>query len=168
MLKHQATVTRWDAIVAFWLTSGLLSPLFMSIHLAFSIYWVFFDSVWMQTYSSPIELVIIGVLGVLFYLALFQLVIFVLAVLIVTLNPRLKRGFLGAHTFEIRDDAFIESTAYNETHHKWPALDRIRRVLGRTFVRVGGSNWHVIPDRDFADMAAANAFVDAIKARADA
>ena len=167
-MKHSAVVTRLDAIVAVWLTSGLLSPLFTLVQIALSVYWTFFDSIWMETYSSPVALTIIGALGVLFYFALFQIALFLFAVVIVAVNPRLKRGFLGAHSFEIRSDGLFESTPFNETIHKWPAVDRISRVLRRTFVRIGGSNWHVIPDRDFADRESARAFLQELRRSADA
>src|SRR5712691_12700100 len=101
-MKHSAVVTRLDAIVAVWLTSGMLSPLFALIQVALAVYWTFFDSIWMETYTSPLAIAVIGGLGVLFYFAIFQIGLFLFAVVVVALNPRLKRGFLGAHSFEIR------------------------------------------------------------------
>jgi hypothetical protein len=138
------------------------------MQLALAVYWTFFDSVWMETYSSPMAIVIIGALGVLFYFALFQIGLFLLAIVIVVLSPRLKRGFLGTHVFEIRSDGLFESTPFNETLHKWPAVGRISRVLSRTFVRIGGNNWHVIPDRDFSDRKSIDAFVQELRKSADA
>ncbi len=167
-MRHSAVITRLDAIIAVWLTSGMLSPIFAPMYLAFAIFWTFFDSAWTETYSSPVAIAIVGALGVLFYFALIQLGLFLLAVVVVALSPRLKRGFLGAHVFEVRPDGLFESTSFNEALHKWNAVDRVSRVLRRTFVRVGGSNWHVIPDRDFPDRESVDSFVQELRKRADA
>jgi hypothetical protein len=167
-MRHHSVVTRWDAILLITLTSGVFSPLFGSIQLLLSVYFTFFGSVWIETYSSLLELVSIGTAGVIFHLIMFQCVLFIVGVAIVTFNPRLKRGILGRHSFEIRETGLFESTAFNETLHKWPAVDRVLQFMGRTFVRIAGSNWFVIPDRDFSSAADADLFRRELRRWADA
>jgi hypothetical protein len=167
-MRHDSVVTKWDAILTLTLAGGFLSPLFMSIQILLAVYWTFFASVWVEIYTSPLEIAVIGGMGVLFHLAIFQIAIFLLNVVIVTFTPRMKRGVLGPHSFEIRDSGLSEVTPFNDAFHGWGGVDRVVRLAKRTFVRIGGSNWFVIPDRDFPTPEQAREFYDELRRRSDA
>lgn len=99
------------------------------------------------------------------FLAGIQLATFVLVVLLAVLNPRLKRGVLGEHVFEVREEGLFESTAFNDTLYKWAAVDKVNRPFRRHFVRIAGANWFIIPDHNFPSKQEAIAFADLLRSR---
>jgi len=167
-MRHIARVTRWDAIICLALPAGTLNPILGFVYLALSVYFTYFTGVWDGLMESPLERVLVGTLVVFVHLLVFQALVFVLVSLYVLLTPKMKRGVLGEHLFEIRDDGLFESTSFNETLQKWSSVSPVLHLLGRTFVRVGGSIWHIIPDRDFPDESVAAGFRNEIRRRAEA
>lgn len=81
------------------------------------------------------------------------------------LNPRIKRGALGVHTFTVKDEGLFEETAFNATLHRWPSLDKVSILFGRLMVRVSGTQWHILPVRAFATIEEAHAFATLLRQR---
>lgn len=166
-MKHRSFVTRWDAMVLVALFSGIFTPVYAILQIVLSTLFGF-GGPWVDDASGPVEYLMQGTLATLLYFGVFQLGALLVGVLYVTFTPRLRYGILGSHGLEIREGGLFESTEFNETLYRWPAVDRVLRFLDRTFVQFGGGNWLVIPDRDFAAAADATVFANEIRRRAKA
>ena len=166
-MRYVVNVSLWDAIVAATLMAGVLNPVLMTIQVIMSI-WFVSDGEWPNYFESPIAIGLVGIAGVAFYLILFQFGMLLLSTLVCVFSPKMKRGILGEHIFEIRDEGLFESTPFNEALHKWNAIDKVKRLLWRHFVRVGGTNWFVIPDRSFPSKREAIDFAHELRSRMQA
>lgn len=161
-MRYVVNVRLWDAIVGLTLTSGLFNPVLMSIQLALAI-WFSWD--WIGLADDFVTGTIMGFMGLAFYLVTFQVVLFIISILVCLFSPKMKRGILGEHVFEVREEGLFESTPFNEALHKWPSIDKVRRALSRHFVRVAGTNWFIIPDHSFASREEAVAFANQLRSR---
>jgi YcxB-like protein len=72
---------------------------------------------------------------------------------------RRSDGNLTDHVIELRDDAFRESTKFNESRFFWPGIQRVVRRPGFVAVYVAQHMAHVIPMRAFASKKQAAEFM---------
>jgi len=85
-----------------------------------------------------------------FYLLLILIFVGVFGAFISLFQSLGKKGVLGAHEFEFRDDEFVEKTPFNESIHKYQSINRVFKRLGSIYIGMPGAQWHILPKRDFA------------------
>ncbi len=103
--------------------------------------------------------------GVIVYAAMWLVQIVFTAVYIAS---RRSDGVLTEHVIELRDDAFYESTKFNESKFFWPGIQRVVRRPGFVAVYVAQHMAHVIPMRAFESSQQAADFIRFIREKMDA
>lgn len=149
----EVVLTRFDLFRAHC-ASPIMSP---------QIFWLIFGFLLINSWyftATFIGFVSQFTLGVLIFSSATLVVAFVLSFL----NPSSRRGVLGKHIYEIKEEGIVESTDYNETLQKWKSIDKPRIIFGNVTFRVGGSAFHTLPVRFFNSYKEACTFVNKIKA----
>ena len=146
-MKQLTNLKLWDVVFTSYL-SLLITPVFLISWVAFSILFAY-QTGFINFTVINIFSVSIGVIGIVFYFLSIQIFMFIFNFIISIVNPKMKKGILGEHQFEITDEGFREKTNYNDSLVKWSSVDRVARVFGYTMVRVAGSQWHIFPKRSF-------------------
>lgn len=91
----------------------------------------------------------IEALDVIFWIVTLNMIGFICAAFGLMLNPMWRKGRIGKHSLEIVGDGLIEETEYNKTEIKWKAISNISVGMGITFIRHGGADIFVVPEKDF-------------------
>ena len=162
-MKVEIFLTRRDLIAGLWLTQ-FYTPFFMVLWSALSFY-IACDLASLEEVKDPILVGMIAFVLCFGVLAAAMLLIFAAYVLV---NPKLKKGTLGAHVFSVTDEGLVESTSYNDTRHNWNSVDKVKTRLGYILIRVSGHLWHVIPTRYLAGQAGCETFVKSLQQRIEA
>ena len=76
-----------------------------------------------------------------------------------------KQGFIGPHTFEIRDDAFVEVSSGSSTTTRWGNIARIFVFRKYLFVMISMYRVHIVPRRAFRSDDEFRQFIDAVQSR---
>ena len=84
-----------------------------------------------------------------FYLIIILFFSFIAGVALAIFTPMLKKGVLGRHDFEFLEDEMSETTEYNKSFHKYNAISDIFTKFGTIYIGFGGTQWHMLPKRDF-------------------
>ena len=85
------------------------------------------------------------------------------AILVAYLFTRRHDGTLTEHVIEIRDDAFYESTRFNESRFLWAGILRLVERPGYLAVYVSQHSAHVIPTRAFKSSQQLAQFISLVK-----
>jgi len=159
-VKIRVLINRKDIILGTWLAT-LHTPFWIFLYVALSVWWGY------SIGSEPEAKypMIVGSIAAVFGFVIFITILLILLAMYVMVNPKLKKGTLGEHTFEVTEGGFIESTAYNKTKHTWSSIDKIKKTFGYVLVRVGGHLWHVIPIRHFSGRSGLETFVEELRRR---
>lgn len=107
--------------------------------------------------DAPIVSQII-IFGVLFSLALIFLLLLFLGSAALQIFSKGNRTITTEHTITLREDGFVEETAYNITDHKWAAVQKRGRSGRYIFIYIAAHMAHVIPKRAFHSDAEWDAF----------
>jgi hypothetical protein len=75
---------------------------------------------------------------------------------------RKKRGVLGQHEMEIREDGLVERTDVNESLCRWPGFHKLRKSKKYFFLYVTDLTVHVVPKTAFSSVQEAAEFEDRI------
>ncbi len=62
-----------------------------------------------------------------------------------------SKGVLGLHVLEITDECLIEKTEYSEDEIQWESIAKIDSTSDYTFVYIGESTAHIIPEDNIID-----------------
>jgi len=159
IVKIRVLINRKDLVLGTWLAT-LHTP-WVFLYVALSV-WVGYSIGSEPSAKDPMMVgIIITVSG---FIVLITALLVLLA-MYVMVNPKLKKGTLGEHTFEVTEGGFIESTAYNKTEHTWSSIDKIKKIFGYVLIRVSGHLWHIIPTRHFSKRSELEAFVEELRRR---
>jgi len=95
--------------------------------------------------------------------AILLIMFFIIYVLYSFFISNLTKGVLGEHQFELLDDAFIESTSYNNSTHQYIAIDKVYTQWGYIIISLSAINGHALPKRDFDSEDDYIAFLDFLR-----
>jgi hypothetical protein len=87
------------------------------------------------------------------------------AAIMLSMISRKNRTVLTEHTITLREDGFVEETAYNKTEHKWISVQKLARTRKYIFIYIAQHMAHVVPRRAFRDDAQWDAFFTYCKQR---
>lgn len=76
-----------------------------------------------------------------------------------------NRGVLGPHHLEVRDDFLLETSDLGEQRTHWRAVERVAVTDDHVFVYLSAMSGHTVPRSAFADEAALQRFVAAVRER---
>lgn len=162
-MELKVTICRKDVIITNFFAHAS-TPLFMIIFFVLVVFISYNNSNGSIFNISNYNFLVFGIKIIINFILLLS-ILFLWIVIFCLLNPKLRKGVIGEHTFKITDTAFIESTDYNRTEHSWNSLDKVRLILGYILIRVSGNQWHGIPTRYFSSRDDRNIFLDELKKR---
>lgn len=162
-MKHTAYVGYGDAILCLWLAASFLNPTFLIIHFALVLFIAYFP-IWPIVLHDPIVGLTAGSIRTVVVFFFYQALLIMFAVM-QCFSLKLRTGVIGEHSFELSDEAFTESTAFNKQVNAWESIVRVSHVAGRLFIQRSGGGWYIIPDRSFPTSHAACQFAGYIRAR---
>ena len=87
-------------------------------------------------------------------------VLFFVNIIFMYASARKSDGILGNHIYSISDEGFRESTAVNETLHRWSSVRHVYRSKKYIFIRVSMYLFHIVPRRSFSDNQEFDCFYD--------
>ena len=157
-MEIRVLINRKDVILGTWLAI-LHTPFWVFLYVALSVWWGYSIGSEPEAKYPMIE----GSIAAVFVFVVLITILPILLTGYVMVNPKMKNGTLGEHTFEVTEGGFIESTAYNKTEHTWSSIDKIKKTFGYVLIRVSGHLWHIIPTRHFAEKSGADAFVEELR-----
>ena len=157
-MEIRVLISRKDVILGTWLAI-FHTPFWVFLYVALSVWWGYS----IGTEPSAKDPMIVGSIAAVFGFVVLITVLLILIAMYVMVNPKLKNGTLGEHTFEVTEGGFIESTAYNKTEHTWSSIDKIKKTFGYVLIRVSGHLWHIIPTRHFSEKSGLDAFVEELR-----
>lgn len=144
---HETKLSLWDVIFTTYIPL-VITPVFIMAWVAFSLIFTYQSNYYLYIDDKSL-LIIFGVFGVMYYYVSIQLFMFFWSCFLCLINPKLKRGVLGIHKFEIANEGLIEETEFNKTISKWSSIDKAIKIFGYILVRVAGHQWHTFPKRSF-------------------
>ncbi len=162
-MELKIDLNRKDVIIINWLAT-ILTPINPILFLAFAIFFAYSG-----IDLSMLELTgfnfLVFIINILIYFVSMLLFVFGWSAIFCLLNPKLRKGVIGEHIFQITDSGLIESTDYNRTEYSWSSLDKVKSALGLILIRVAGNQWHGIPTRFFPSNNERDSFLDELNKR---
>ncbi len=147
-IRHQSNLLIRDLIFGTFFTQ-LSMGINKALYLFFAIFFAYGEWRGISNYMGLNEYFVAGFL-VIFYFILILAFVFIFGVAISVFTPMIKKGVLGKHEFTFNSNGITESTEYNETTHKYPAIGKIFTRFGSVYIQVSGMQWHILPKRDFS------------------
>lgn len=83
-----------------------------------------------------------GVISAGLFLVLSAVLACVLSVLLVV--TRKHQGVVGEHTLELTESGLLETTAFNQSLHRWEGLHKIRRTPAALIIHVTETMFHYV------------------------
>lgn len=166
VLTHQSNILRRDLALGTFITQ-ISMTINKVIYLFFTVFFAY--SEWSSLFKSwGVTQAFFFAYLLIFYLVLILLFVFLFGVAMSIFTPMLKRGVLGKHNFEFRENGLFESTEYNETLHKYRSIGKVFTRFGTIYIQISGFQWHILPKRDFASVEARRKVLEFIKSQANA
>ena len=149
-MNHESNIKYKDLIVSpfFCQVSVGFNKIF---YLCFALFFAYQE--WKPFYGKFDQLgILLYSVITLRYLFLILLFVFIFAAAVSIFGSLRKKGVQGKHTFEFKEDEFIEKTEFNETKQKYSAISKVFTRFGSIYIALPGMHWHILPKRDFSSL----------------
>jgi hypothetical protein len=165
-MKHTSVIQRKDLAIGTFFTQ--ISLTFNKVlYCFFATFFAYGE--WSSLFNSY------GMIEILFFVYLFFfyliLILFFVGsfgVAMALFGTIFKKGVLGSHEFEFKDDEFIESTEYNKSHQKYSGISNVFTRLGTIYISMPGAQWYILPKRDFENIQKRDELLNYLRAACNA